>query len=107
MTRVAVLTAAILATGATLAHVDRAAATIACGTGVNACKACSAVVPGVFRDTMPVPSTWSSQSCLTWAKQVGGTQWQLGCVTNAKLIWALPQAVSDPGPVIPSPNCGW
>jgi hypothetical protein len=104
----------ILVTAATIgtmfALVDPAAATIVCASSQGPgpmCKVCSGFVAGVFRDSIPVPGTWTSQMCLVYAKSVGGTQWQLGCMGQNEFHWAAAQATSDTGPAIPAPNCGW
>ena len=108
-----ILVAASLTIGTMFALVDPAAATLVCapsqgpGAGVM-CKVCSGLVPGVFRDSIPVPNTWNSAMCLLYAKSVGATQWQLGCMGQSEFHWASSaQPVTDTGPVIPAPNCGW
>lgn len=64
-------------------------------------KVCSGYVVSNFRDTISVPSGWSAGSCQSWAKDIGATEYQLGCVFNKSYSWGIP------GGGTPSPNCGW
>jgi hypothetical protein len=68
-------------------------------TGTN--KVCSAVVSGVFRDSIVVDNGWSATTCHGWAVSVGGTSWQLGCLFTNGFAWGAANGGR------PSPNCGW
>jgi len=105
--------AALLTIGAMIVRVDPAAATLVCapssGPGAGTmCKLCSGIVANNWRDSLVVPNTWTSAACLAYAKSVGATSWQLGCIGQNEIHWATQsQPISDTGPAIPNPNCGW
>jgi hypothetical protein len=67
-------------------------------TGLH--KMCSGFVPGIFRDTIVVTS-WHPYTCAGWVQSIGGTYWQLGCLTDYGYSWG---AVNGG---IPNSNCGW
>ena len=52
-------------------------------------KLCSAVHPLTFnwRDTVIVPDDWSSETCKTFAKSLGLSQYQLGCANSNSFSW--------------------
>ena len=64
-------------------------------------KLCSAVVPYVFRDSLIVPHTWKSENCRLFSEQVGGSEFQLGCVFDDGVVWGA----ANGG--LSSRNCGW
>jgi len=104
--------AALLTIGGMVATVEPAAATLVCapGSGPGAgtmCKLCSGVVANNWRDSLIVPNTWAGSTCRLYAQSVGATSWQLGCIGQNEIHWAASQAISDTGPAIPNPNCGW
>ena len=104
--------AALLTIGAMVATVDPAAANLVCapGSGPGAgtmCKLCSGVVANNWRDSLIVPNTWAGSTCRLYAQSVGATSWQLGCIGQNEIHWAASQAISDTGPALPNPNCGW
>lgn len=71
----------------------------ATGTG-KASKICSAVVPGNWRNDIPVPPQWTGSDCGAWAASIGANMHQLACITSSGVIYG-------PGAMAPSPNCGW
>ena len=103
---------ALLTIGTMIAFVDPAAATLVCapssGPGAGTmCKLCSGFYPNAWRDALVVPNTWASSTCRLYAQSVGATQWQLGCIGQNEIHCAAAQGISDTGPAIPNPNCGW
>lgn len=97
---------ALLAVGIAVTFAVPASAQVACAG--NGCKVCSAVNPPNWRDTIVMPNTASSAECRNFAASVAGTQWQLACMAaSGHVRWANGQPISDPGPAIPNPNCGW
>ena len=67
-------------------------------------KLCSAVVGGNWRDTLPVPNTWTWRDCESYAEAVGATQFQLGCVFSRG---APKFSFGDAEGFPPERNCGW
>jgi hypothetical protein len=65
-------------------------------------KLCSAVVPGTFRDSIPVPSTWRAIDCRNFASSVGANIYQLGCIYAQGAYWGRLNGTP------PEANaCGW
>ena len=50
-------------------------------------KFCSVVVPGSWRDTMAVPSSWSNSECADYARTVGATSHTMGCFTATSFVF--------------------
>lgn len=66
-------------------------------------KLCSIYVPDNWRDTFPVPASWTWRDCRDFATAVGATHVHLVCVHargNQKF------AIGGPGDP-PEPDCGW
>jgi len=68
----------------------------------NTHKMCSAISPGLFRDTIIVDDNWGGFRCQGWAASIGASQYQLGCMSDFGYTWA--PCVNG---CFPSPNCGW
>lgn len=68
---------------------------------VSGQKLCSAVLPGNWRDTVMVPSTWTKTTCADYKTQQAATNYQLGCIFDTGFSWGT----IDGG--IPLSNCGW
>ena len=66
-------------------------------------KFCSVVAPGgTWRDTVLVPSGWTSTDCNNFRASVGASVFQLGCMTHSGYQFG------SPGGWLPSGNyCGW
>lgn len=71
------------------------------GTLSGGQKLCSAIVPNIFRDSVIVPQSWQPEQCRLFAGQVGGLQYQLGCVFSDGV------KLGGANGGFPSPNCGW
>ena len=65
-------------------------------------KLCSAVVPGNYRDSISVPSTWTPDQCRRYASSVGASIYQLGCIFERSFSWG---GLNGTPP--PSNTCGW
>jgi hypothetical protein len=66
-------------------------------------KVCSAINTGApFRDSIEVDDGWSATTCLGWVQSVGGTQWQLGCLSTNGFSWGATN-----GGIPTNPSCGW
>jgi hypothetical protein len=64
-------------------------------------KYCSALIPGNWRNTILVPSSWTATTCANYMTAVVATNYQLVCIfQNNFSLGALNGG-------IPSPNCGW
>jgi hypothetical protein len=46
-------------------------------------KVCSAVVPGNWRNDLPVPRTWTQAICNTWATAIGASSANYACLHDA------------------------
>src|SRR5215208_2383465 len=74
------------------------------GDSQGGTKLCSAYSPNAFRDTIPVPASWSPEDCTAYAASLGAAVGQLGCIFedgDPKVVW---------GPVqggLPALDCGW
>lgn len=64
-------------------------------------KLCSGIVPGVFRDTINVPFSWSPRACKSFANSIGAQTYQLGCITYGGFVWG------NSGGGRPFAECGW
>lgn len=64
-------------------------------------KMCSGFVSGNYRDTILVPSAWSSGMCQSWVASTGTSSWQIGCVFDWGYSWGTPNGG------LPPSNCGW
>lgn len=67
-------------------------------------KLCSIVVSGNWRDTILVPDTWNSGTCVSFMGTLGGTSAQIGCLTPTGALFGTGSSFS---PGIPAVNCGW
>lgn len=85
--------------GAAATEAEAVADTAQALTGTH--KICSGVVPGNFRDSIPVPNGWNTGMCQSWASSIGATHWQLGCLFDGGYSWG----VTNGG--LPPNNCGW
>ncbi|HYF54460.1 MAG TPA: hypothetical protein VEA41_09400 [Salinarimonas sp.] len=66
-------------------------------------KLCSVYAPNAWRDTIPVPATWSWRDCRDYARLVGATHIHLICVFSR----GEPKtSLGGPGE-LPEPDCGW
>jgi len=45
-------------------------------------KVCSAVVPGNWRNDLPVPRAWTTAMCTAWAAAVGAGAGNRGCLSD-------------------------
>ena len=64
-------------------------------------KICSVLVSGNWRDTIFIPSSWTSATCKSYMEITGTMAYQLGCIFENSFSFGA----ADGG--IPSPNCGW
>lgn len=83
-------------------------------------RVCSAVVENNWRMAVPVYDTWSADDCMEYARSVGASHVQLGCIFNYRAD-RTPNRRSRPftwGDLVPTngniyagtepmPNCGW
>jgi hypothetical protein len=71
------------------------------------CKACSVVVPGLFRDTVTVADTWTRPTCAALAASEGASDSSLMCITAN----GFSRGADAPVPTTPAPppndSCGW
>ena len=65
-------------------------------------KYCSVFVPNDWRDTFPVPSSWSYRDCQDFATTVGASHVTVMCVFSEGL-----PAFSFGSDRPPVPDCGW
>ncbi len=81
-------------------------------------KICSPFVPGSWRSITIVPPSWTIADCQAFARRVGATSIQLGCMfdepqpTSAgqRFSWAGRNIGVDSTPAagtLPAANCGW
>lgn len=101
---VATVAAAWIGAGYRVGKVEKQADELAdnsVGTLLGGQKLCSAIVPAVFRDSVIIPQSWKPEQCRNFSEQVGGYQYQLGCVFSDGVKWGS----ANGG--LPSPNCGW
>jgi hypothetical protein len=84
-------------------------------------QVCAAVVPNNWRVAVPVYEQWSADDCVEYARSMGATHVQLGCIFNTR--GANPEPGRRPwpfswGPLVPVnvqinaghrpiPVCGW
>jgi hypothetical protein len=84
-------------------------------------KVCSGVVPNNWRVAVPVYEQWSADDCMEYARNMGATHAQMGCIFNTRAAnrepgrrpW--PFSWGDLVPVTtnfhaghrPIPVCGW
>ena len=66
-------------------------------------KHCSIYVPDQWRDTFPVPASWTWRDCRDYAAAVGATQVHLVCL-HARGRQKF--SIGGPGDP-PEPDCGW
>ncbi len=64
-------------------------------------KACSVVVGGNWRDTMPVPQGWTEATCKDYMRITGANNYTLMCFFNNSV------SIGTSSGGIPNPNCGW
>jgi hypothetical protein len=71
----------------------------------GAMKVCSVFVPNMWRDTFPVPTSWSGADCIAMGREMGANSYQLGCLHTG----ASPNRYSlgAVGGASPARNCGW
>lgn len=65
-------------------------------------KLCSILVGNTWRDTLPVPSTWTAATCERLMVKLGAAGYQLGCIFGNDFSFG--QKVGGDKPI---PNCGW
>jgi hypothetical protein len=72
---------------------------------------CSAFIANDWRDTIPVPDTWRPRDCFDFAREIGASEYSLGCVFERGRMRV---SFGEPGSVhvrddgsLPEPNCGW
>ena len=82
-------------------------------TPLRGSKMCSVVLSGEWRDTIPVPQSWTSRDCHNFAQALTAQNYQLACVFDGGPGFSFGPAAriqADPNRSIaglPSPNCGW
>ena len=69
-------------------------------------KVCSIFHPNNWRDSLNVPSAFTSSACDDYRAKVGGTHLQLACLYSNGMAWgaAVPGGTAPPAP---TQNCGW
>ena len=72
------------------------------------CKVCSGVLPGIYRDTITVPQTWTPETCRQFAQLVVSEFWQLGCLNMNSFVFGEGQDINVSTPNLPLNNtCNW
>src|SRR5947209_4599450 len=62
-------------------------------------KVCSAVVPGNWRNDLPVPKAWNQQTCTNWAAAIGASGHNFACLTDSGIHYDFQGGNWD--------TCGW
>ena len=62
-------------------------------------KVCSAVVPSNWRNDLPVPRSWSQQTCSNWASAIGASGRNFACLTDTGIHYDIQGGTWN--------TCGW
>ena len=101
------LTMAAILIGVALVGVGTARADGLDCNGRLRCKACSVVVPNVFRDTITVADTWTRPTCAALAAAEGAADSQLVCITANGFSFGAAAPVPSTPPPPTNNSCGW
>lgn len=72
------------------------------GSLTNGQKLCRVLLLRSWRDSVIVPQSWNINLCNNYSKKLGGTGYQLGCVTNTGV------SLGGENGTLPEDNsCGW
>ena len=62
-------------------------------------KVCPAVVPSNWRNDLPVPKSWSQQTCSNWASAIGASGHNFDCLTDTRIHYDIQGGTWN--------TCGW